>query len=64
MVFVRNYTLICRFLYGLFGFEGLIEYGADEVVEAEVTLLIFFRWLVFLWEKISFSCFFMIFLFK
>ena len=36
--FVQNLALICRLLGGLIGFEGLINYGADEIVEAEITL--------------------------
>ena len=30
--------LFLRLLGGLFGFEGLIDHGADEVVQAEITL--------------------------
>lgn len=36
--FARNLALICWLLCGLFGFEGLIDHRADEVVEAEETL--------------------------
>ena len=36
--FVQNLALICRLLGGLIGFEGLIDHGADEIVEAEITL--------------------------
>ena len=36
--FLWIYVLICRLLGRLFGFEGLIDHGADEVVEAEITL--------------------------
>ena len=30
--FVQNLALICRLLGGLIGFDGLINYGADEIV--------------------------------
>ena len=30
--------LICRLLWSLFGFEGLVEHGAYEVVQAGITL--------------------------
>ena len=38
MFFARNYALILRLLGGLLGFEGQIGHGADEVVQAEITL--------------------------
>ena len=38
MYFVWIFALILRLLGGLFGFEGLIDHGADEVVQAEITL--------------------------
>ena len=36
MIFLRKPVLICRLLSSLLGFEGLIDHGADEVVEAEI----------------------------
>ena len=36
--FLWIYILICRLLGRLFGFEGLIDHGADEVVKAEIAL--------------------------
>ena len=35
-MFLRISILIFRLLGRLFGFEGLIDHGADEVVEAEI----------------------------
>lgn len=35
---MQNLALICRLLGGLIGFEGLVDHGADEIVEAEITL--------------------------
>ena len=38
VLFVRKSALILRLLGGLFGFEGEVRHGADEVVQAEITL--------------------------
>ena len=38
MDFAQKSALFQRLLGGLFGFEGLIDHGADEVVQAEITL--------------------------
>ena len=38
MYFVPLYALICLLWGGLFGFEGLIDHGADEIIQAEITL--------------------------
>ena len=41
MLFARKSALILRLLAGLLGFEGEVGHGADEIVQAEITLRIF-----------------------
>ena len=41
MLFARKSALILRLLGGLLGFEGEVGHGADEVVQAEITLQLF-----------------------
>ena len=38
MYFVWFSALFCWLLRGLFGFEGEVGHGADEIVQAEITL--------------------------
>ena len=38
VLFARKSVLFLRLLGGLFGFEGLVDHGANEVVQAEITL--------------------------
>ena len=38
MYFVCNFALILRLFGGLFGFEGEVRHGTDEVIKAEITL--------------------------
>lgn len=38
MLFARKSALILRLLGGLLGFEGEVGHGADEIVQAEITL--------------------------